>query len=220
MTTGIQLDETKVKLLKKLISSVMKDGFQSLRMDDIAKHMDISRATMYKHFSSKEDVIKGVVRVFVDYINKLEDPALDNDDKFFGIWFQQMFEQSVSLVGKITDVFLKDLQSAFPDLFDLLKNTLNKREQQAQNFYQFGKDKGIFNPINEKFIILQDDLLLREIINIKYLVYNQMSIQQVLHDYYQFKKFQLFKPEKMSVIDDSNIIPIIDHIVEKFNRTL
>lgn len=220
MTTGIQLDETKVKLLKKLISSVMKDGFQSLRMDDIAKHMDISRATMYKHFSSKEDVIKGVVRVFVDYINKLEDPALDNDDNFFGIWFQQMFEQSVSLVGKITDVFLKDLQSAFPDLFDLLKSTLNKREQQAQNFYQFGKDKGIFNPINEKFIILQDDLLLREIINIKYLVYNQMSIQQVLHDYYQFKKFQLFKPEKMSVIDDSNIIPIIDHIVEKFNRTL
>ncbi|MDQ0888559.1 AcrR family transcriptional regulator [Paenibacillus sp. V4I9] len=220
MTTGIQLDETKVQLLKKLISSVMKDGFQSLRMDDIAKHMDISRATMYKHFSSKEDVIKGVVRVFVDYINKLEDPALDNDDKFFGIWFQQMFEQSVSLVGKITDVFLKDLQSAFPDLFDLLKSTLNKREQQAQNFYQFGKDKGIFNPINEKFIILQDDLLLREIINIKYLVYNQMSIQQVLHDYYQFKKFQLFKPEKMSVIDDSNIIPIIDHIVEKFNRTL
>ncbi|WP_227793588.1 TetR/AcrR family transcriptional regulator [Paenibacillus guangzhouensis] len=215
-----QQDKSKIKLLKKLISSVMKDGFQNLRMDDIAKHMDVSRATMYKHFSSKEEVIEGVVGVFVDYINELEDPQLENDEKSFGIWFQQLFEQSISLVGKISDVFLKDLQSAYPDLYDLLKGTLNKREQQTLKFYQFGKDKGIFNQINEKFILLQDDVLLREIINIKYLLYNQISIQQVLQDYYQFKKVQLFKPEKMSIIDDSNIHPIIDHIVEKFNRTL
>lgn len=217
---NIQLDESKVKLLKKLISSVMKDGFQNLRMDDISKHMDVSRATMYKHFSSKEEVIEGVVRVFVDYINELEDPNLEDDEHSFGIWFQRLFEQSVSLVGKITDVFLRDLQSAYPDLYDLLKGTLNKREQQTLKFYQFGKDKGIFNLINEKFIILQDDVLLRDIINIKYLIYNQMSIQQVLHDYYQLKKIQLFKPEKLSIVDDSNMIPVIDHIVEKFNRTL
>ncbi|MDD9269299.1 TetR/AcrR family transcriptional regulator [Paenibacillus sp. GCM10023248] len=215
-----QPDGTKIKLLKKLITSVMKDGFQSLRMDDIAKYMDVSRATMYKHFSSKEEVIEGVVRVFVDYINELEDPKLENDDTSFGTWFQQLFEQSLSLVGKITDVFLKDLQAAYPDLYDLLKGTLNKREQQTLKFYQYGKDKGIFNPINEKFILLQDDILLREIIQVKYLLYNQISIQQVLHDYYQFKKIQLFKADKMSIVDDANIHPIIDHIVEKFNRTL
>ncbi|GMK47446.1 TetR family transcriptional regulator [Paenibacillus glycanilyticus] len=222
MTTpiNIQLDESKVKLLKKLISSVMKDGFQNLRMDDIAKHMDVSRATMYKHFSSKEEVIEGVVRVFVDYINELEDPKLEDDEHSFGIWFQQLFEQSVSLVGKITDVFLRDLQSVYPDLYDLLKGTLNRREQQTLKFYQYGKDKGIFNPINEKFIILQDDVLLRDIINIKYLIYNQMSIQQVLHDYYHLKKIQLFKPDKLNIVDDSNMIPVIEHIVEKFNRTL
>lgn len=215
-----QQDTAKLKLLKKLISSVMKDGFQSLRMDDIAKYMDVSRATMYKHFSSKEEVIEGVVRIFVDYIEQLEDPNLENDDTAFGVWFQHLFEQSVSLVGKISDVFLKDLQTAYPDLYDLLKGTLNKREQQTLKFYQYGKDKGIFNQINEKFILLQDDILLREIIQVKYLLYNQLSIQQVLHDYYQFKKVQLFKAEKMHIVDDSKINPIIDHIVEKFNRTL
>ncbi|MFH5181673.1 TetR/AcrR family transcriptional regulator [Paenibacillus sp. TAB 01] len=43
-----------------------------MKMDDIAKYMDVSRATMYKHFSSKEDVVEGVVRMFVDFIEKLE----------------------------------------------------------------------------------------------------------------------------------------------------
>jgi AcrR family transcriptional regulator len=215
-----QQDKTRYKLLKKLISSVMKDGFQNLKMEDIAKYMDVSRATMYKHFSSKEEVIEGVVRVFVDYINSLEDRTVEDDEKSFGVWFQQLFEQSVSLIGRITDVFLKDLQVAYPDLYDDLKGTLNKREQQTLKFYQDGKNKGIFNQVNEKFILLQDDILLREIINVKYLLYNQVSIQQVLYDYYHFKKVQLFRAEKISIVDDSKIQPIIDHIVEKFNRTL
>ncbi|RED37393.1 TetR/AcrR family transcriptional regulator [Paenibacillus sp. VMFN-D1] len=215
-----QQEIARVKLLKKLISAIMNDGFQSLRMDDIAKKMDVSRAKMYKNFSSKQEVIEGVVNVFIDYIEELEDPNLNDDEESFGVWFQHLFEQSVSLVGKISDVFLKDLQLAYPDLFDRLKGTLSKREQQTLKFYQYGKDKGIFNQINEKFILLQDDILLREILNVKYLLYNQMSIQQVLYDYYQFKKVQLFKAEKINIVDDSRIHPVIEHIVEKFNRNL
>ncbi|CAM4294739.1 AcrR family transcriptional regulator [Paenibacillus endophyticus] len=215
-----QQDKARSKLLKKLISSVMKDGFQHLRMDDIAKHMFVSRATMYKYFSSKEEVIEGVVRIFIDYLEKMEDRTKEDDEKWFGIWFQKLFEQSVNLVGKITDVFLKDLQSVYPDLYDNLKSVLNKREKMTLEFYQEGKEKGIFNMINEKFILLQDDMLLREIIDAKYLLFNQMSIEQVLSDYYQLKKIQLFKAEKLSTVDDSNMKPIIEHLVEKFNRTL
>ncbi|MRN54655.1 TetR/AcrR family transcriptional regulator [Paenibacillus monticola] len=218
--TEDQHDRSRSKLLKKLIASMMKNGFQQLRMDDIAKHMDVSRATMYKHFSSKEEVIEGVVQVFVNYIETLEERAPEEDETSFGTWFQQWFGQTVSLVGHITDVFLKDLQTAYPDLYDLLKAALTKREQQTLAFYRDGITKGIFNPINENFMLLQDDLLLREIINAKYLLYNQISIRQVLHDYYQFKKIQLFKAEKLPMLDDSKMEPVIELLVEKFNRAL
>ncbi|OBZ18458.1 TetR family transcriptional regulator [Bacillus sp. FJAT-27264] len=212
--------EPRVKLLKKLINSVMKDGFQHLRMDDIAKHMDVSRATMYKYFSSKEEVIAGVVQVFVDYIERLADRNPEDDERSFGIWFQKLFDQTVALVGKITDIFLKDLQTIYPELYDQLRAVLSRREQQALIFYREGKEKGIFNPINERLILLQDDLLLREIINVKYLLQNQISIEQVLYDYYNLKKIQLFKADKIHIVDDSLIEPIIQHVVDKFNRAL
>jgi AcrR family transcriptional regulator len=215
-----QQEISRNKLLKKIIYSVMSDGFQHLRMDDIAKNMAVSRATMYKHFSSKEEVIEGVVRIFIDYLEKLEDRAEEADEASFGVWFQKLFEQSVNLVDKISDLFSKDLQANYPDLYDELKRTLNKREKQTLEFYQDGKNKGIFNQINEKFVLLQDDVLLREIIDVKYLLSNQLSFQQALHDYYQFKKIQLFKAEKLSIVDDSKMELIIDYLVEKFNRTL
>ncbi|MFF2908477.1 TetR/AcrR family transcriptional regulator [Paenibacillus sp. NPDC057934] len=212
--------EPRVKLLKKLINSVMKDGFQHLRMDDIAKHMDVSRATMYKYFSSKEEVIAGVVQIFVNYIEKLADRNPEDDERSFGIWFQKLFDQTVALVGKITDIFLKDLQTIYPELYDQLRAVLSRREQQALIFYREGKEKGIFNPINERLILLQDDLLLREIINVKYLLQNQISIEQVLYDYYNLKKIQLFKADKLDIVDDSLIEPVIQHVVDKFNRAL
>jgi len=212
--------EPRVKLLKKLIDSVMKDGFQHLRMDDIAKHMDVSRATMYKYFSSKEEIIAGVVQIFVDYLEKLADRNPEEDDRSFGIWFQKLFDQTVALVDKISDIFLKDLQTIYPELYDQLRSVLSRREQQALIFYREGKEKGIFNPINERLILLQDDLLLREIINMKYLLQNRMSIEQVLYDYYNLKKLQLFKADKLDIVDDSLIEPVIQHVVDKFNRSL
>lgn len=212
--------DAKTKLLKKLIVSVIRDGFLHLKMDDIAKYMDVSRATMYKRFSSKEDVIDGVVRIIVDYIERLEERNDNEDESYFGLWFQQLFEQSVSLIEFITDVFMKDLQASYPDLYNMLKDVLRKREDHSLRFYRLGIDKGIFNKINGKFILLQDDLLLHEVTSVKYLLYNQTTIKEVLHDYYQFKKMQLFKADKLSLVDDTNINPVIDRLSEKFNRTL
>jgi AcrR family transcriptional regulator len=219
-STGNPQSEAKTKLLKKLIVSVIRDGFQQLRMDDIARHMDVSRATMYKHFSSKEEVIDGVVQIVVDYIEQLAEEDKYGEEAYFGVRFQQLFEQSVSLIEYVTDVFIKDLQSAYPDLLNVLKGTLGIREQQLLRFYRLGKDKHIFNPINEHFIFLQDDLLLREITSVKYLLNHHVTIQQVLFDYYQFKKYQLFTPDKISLADDEQMVPIIERLAEKFNRSL
>jgi hypothetical protein len=203
-----------------LCAESKKEGFQQLKMEDIARAMDVSRATLYKHFSSKEEVIAGVVDLFVKYIEKLKDRVDEEDEESFGVWFQQLFEQSISLAGKISEEFLKDLQSAYPYLYEELQGTLNKCEQRSIEFYREGQRRGIFNPINERFILLQDKLLLRELIHIKYLLYHQVTLQQVLSDYYQLKKIQLFKAEKLALVDDARIQPVIEHVVEKFNRSL
>ncbi|OBZ15770.1 TetR/AcrR family transcriptional regulator [Bacillus sp. FJAT-26390] len=134
----------KPKLLKK-VSIFINEGFQHLRMEDIAKLMNVSRATMYKYFSSKEEVIEGVVRVFTDYIERLEDRKPENNEESFGVLFQQLFEQSIMLVGKITEVFLLESQSVFPEL---------------------------------NIILLQDNILLREIVGTKFLLSNQTTIRQ------------------------------------------
>ncbi|MBB6734189.1 TetR/AcrR family transcriptional regulator [Cohnella zeiphila] len=212
--------QAKTKLLKKLNAYVTKEGFQHLRMEDIAKRMDVSRATMYKHFSSKEDVIEGVEKLYEDYIAQLVLQPAERDPSSFGERFQKLFEQSVQLVGNITDIFLKDLQAAFPVLHERLMEALRRRDREAAAFYREGMELGLFNQVNEKLIVTQDNLLLREIVDVKFLMLNQVTLEQMLRDYYTFKKVQVIRADQMSIVDDTKILPVIQYIVKKFSQSL
>ncbi|MBW5445542.1 TetR family transcriptional regulator [Cohnella sp. CFH 77786] len=212
------MNETRVKLVTKLLPYLRKNGLQSVRMDEIAKVMEISRVTLYKYFSTKEEIIGFIVDGFVDYMNELTSGTLDSDQNF-GTRFQQIFVQSVSLIECFTDIFLKELETSYPDWYDRLNEAMKKREQLVLAFYGEGIQKGIFNDINGKLLIMQDELL-RGMFNVKYLMTNQLTVQQILYDYYQLKKIQLFKPEKLSAIDDAAIMPRIEYLAQKITKNL
>ncbi|MFK4417459.1 MULTISPECIES: TetR/AcrR family transcriptional regulator [unclassified Paenibacillus] len=211
-------NETCIKLSMKLAPYVKKHGFQTLRMDEIAKIMDISRATLYKYFSTKEEVIEYVVNNFIEFINELVMDSLDTD-QLYGTRFQQLFEKSILLAVYITDIFLNELEHIYPEKYDRLRIALQFQEQQLLEFYEEGIQKGVFNQVNGKLLILQDELL-RSMTDIKYLMLNHLTIYQVLYDFYQLKKVQLFKPEKIQSVDDASMIPRIEHLAQKISKEL
>ncbi|MFB5676869.1 TetR/AcrR family transcriptional regulator [Paenibacillus terreus] len=210
--------ETRAKLIYKLLPYLRKNGLQSVRMDEIAKVMEISRATLYKYFSTKDEIIGFIVDGFIEYMNEQTIYPLDSDQSF-GTRFQQIFEQSVSLVEYFTDIFLKELETSYPDRYDRLNEAMKQREQLVLAFYEEGTQKGIFNDINGKLLIKQDEIL-RGMFNVKYLMTNQLTVQQILIDYYKLKKIQLFKPEKLSAIDDAIMMPKIEHLTQKITKNL
>ncbi|WP_044645169.1 TetR/AcrR family transcriptional regulator [Paenibacillus terrae] len=210
--------DTCSKLSVKLAPYVKKNGFQTLRMEEIAKIMDISRATLYKYFSTKEEVIEFVVNNFIEFINELVVDSLDTD-QLYGTRFHQLFEQSILLAVYITDIFLKELEHIHPEKYDRLRGAMQLREQQLLEFYDEGMQKGVFNQVNGKLLILQDELL-RSMTDVKYLMLNNLTIHQVLYDYYQLKKIQLFKPEKIQAVDDAPMIPKIEYLAQKISRDL
>ncbi|MBT2259233.1 TetR/AcrR family transcriptional regulator [Priestia megaterium] len=212
-------DEMRSKLLIKLIPTVRKKGFQSLRMDEIAKYMDISKATMYKYFASKEEIIEGVVNSFVQYINELTVQSLDTVQSF-DTKFRQLFEQAILLAAYISDTFLDELKVVYPDLYNSLKEAMKRREDKILSFYQEGKEKGIFNDVNERLIFLQEDVLVRAMLDMKFLMLHHMTLNQVLLDFYKLIKLQLFKAEKLEVTNDSDVIQKIDYMTQKITRDL
>jgi AcrR family transcriptional regulator len=202
--------------MAKLLPHVRKHGFKALTMDEISKIMGVSRATLYKYFSTKEEIIEFIVETFIVYIL---DIIGDTDANQVGARFQQIFGQSVLLMEYITDIFLMELESNNSVRYERLKNALIQREQQITKFYNDGIREGIFNDVSGKILIAQDEIL-RTILDVRYLLENNLTVEKVLWDYYNIKKYQLFKPDKLQIIDDSAMMPKIAYMAQKITKNL
>ncbi|QKE75494.1 TetR/AcrR family transcriptional regulator [Arthrobacter citreus] len=205
-------------IILKLMPTIRTNGFQTLKMDEIAKVVGISRATLYKYFPTKEDLFHRVSDGFVQYIKDMT-TDMPKEVNLFASKFQEIFEQSVSLALFITDDFLKELQNTYPLMYDKLWEMIQFREKQLLSFYNEGMAKGVFNQINGRLLILQDQMLF-SILDLKYLMKNQLTIKQVLFDFYELRKLQLFNSERLSTVDDSLIMPRIEYLSQKISKVL
>ncbi|WP_059050281.1 TetR/AcrR family transcriptional regulator [Paenibacillus senegalimassiliensis] len=210
-------DQARRKLITKLLPYVRKNGVHSLRMDEAAKIMGVSRATLYKYFSTKEDLISYVVEVMVQYIQEVT--VSSDREKMFADRFQQIFEQSVLLLESITDTFLKELDLSSSGSGEQLRSAMRQWDRQVLEFYEEGIREGVFNPINGNLIVLQDRML-QSLLDVKYLMEHHLTVYEALFEYYQLKKYQLFKPDRLQTVDDTRIIPRIEYMAQKITQNL
>ncbi|MNI03005.1 hypothetical protein D3C73_558970 [compost metagenome] len=154
---------------------------------------------------------------FVEYIHEIIEDS--DSDQVFVQRFQQTFEQTILLKEYITDIFLRELENSYPENYERLKEAMKQREDQELAFYDEGIKEGFFNKIDGRLIIMQDEIL-SNVLDVKYLMENHLTVYQVLFDYYNLKKFQLFKPDKIKMMDDNLMIPRIEHMAQKISKNL
>ena len=54
--------DVKDKILKGAEELFMRYGIRSISMDDIARHLTVSKKTLYQHFADKDDLVLSVSR--------------------------------------------------------------------------------------------------------------------------------------------------------------
>jgi len=136
--------DIKKKILKGAESLFMKYGVRSISMDDIARHLSVSKKTLYQHFADKEDIvtmtcqshIEGIWKEFQDIKNNSKN-AIDELAKISLCLKQNSEEMNPSL--------LFDLQKYHPRAWAVWLNHKNKfiRESVVRNLRQ-GIEEGYF----------------------------------------------------------------------------
>src|SRR5688572_25842203 len=58
-----EMDEIKHKIIAGANELFMKYGIRSVTMDDIARHLGISKKTIYQGFSEKDEIVSAVTKM-------------------------------------------------------------------------------------------------------------------------------------------------------------
>ncbi len=77
--------DTKDKILNEALSLFSVKGYDGASMNDIASAVGIKAASIYKHYSGKEDIFHSIVLLFEEKTKNIFDPALLNNAEYMTI---------------------------------------------------------------------------------------------------------------------------------------
>lgn len=204
------------KYIEKIKPVIRRIKFSQLKIDDIAKYMDISKVTLYKHFSSKDEIIQKVVDYYINYLQG-SDTVVKDDSVSFVERFQLTFLQSLICVTYISDLFLEDLKEFYPHHFENLATAQQNRNRNLQTFFESGMDQKIFNRLNAVLFMVQDDAVLRRFMEPSFSIQYDVTLKQAIIDFYKMKQYQLLKPEHLDTIDESDFENRVGKILQNLS---
>lgn len=154
----------------------MKYGFHKTTMDEIAKELRISKKTIYKHFSTKDELIRAVfVRIRNDLGGRIE--TIINSDGDAIIKLYKISDLFSKRVATISNKWLNDLQFYAPDIWQEVNDFRIKIMQKNMTLLvEQGKSEGLINDFPTNIIMGVLISSVQGVVNPEFVLHNNISI--------------------------------------------
>jgi AcrR family transcriptional regulator len=190
-----QNEKRRKKYILQLMPILYEFGLNALSMDDICEKLKVSKATLYNYFATKEEMVAAILESVLEGIGSFEPIILDKNRTFLDRYFTSVQILTKHTAG-ISNVFLADLQSNFPALWQTVKNFRDYAASVLTRFYEEGKNVGILSGYSTNILILSDRLFFDALIEPKVLIDNNLTIESAFHEYFKLKCFGMINLEQ------------------------
>lgn len=129
------------KILKVASDEINKKG-TSFRMDDLAHELNISKRTLYEHFSSKREIVEVIIAEKIDDVYEqhqvlLADSSLSVEEKL-----ARYFTIRSRIHPLLQEYTLSEFLRKMPDLMENVKNSCQKDWDLLLQFMEKAKGEG------------------------------------------------------------------------------
>lgn len=122
LTSIMVSQDTRKEEIKEAARSLFyASGFTSVTMNDIARHLGMSKKTLYQFYSGKQELLEAIIKDFETLVSgKIEDILEDSS-----LAFTEKLKSFLSYLGEamnhISNVLLQDIQVHLPELWKRLE---------------------------------------------------------------------------------------------------
>ncbi len=173
-------------------------------MDEVAQQLNISKATLYKHFRSREEIIETALIVKLNDIGSFKEMLFDESQPYLDRYFNSIHLFFAEISGISTE-FLFDLKKLYPEIWKRVEFFREYAATMLKAFYQKGIESAIFNDVDPAILVLNDKMFFDAISDPDFLIQNGLSLQKAFRDYFTLRTQGLFKldvPDLGIKIDD------------------
>jgi len=155
------------RILKVAGEKFLSQGFYKVSVDSLVAELRTSKSSIYKFFSSKEDLVATLVEQLNGIINKQLQQIVDHPDLGFEDKLLQTTRFTGKLLGLVSERFIEDLRIHTPELWESYQR---ERQRRIQIYYRRLFEQGIREGL------IRDDIDLQLII-LAYLQLTELTVQ-------------------------------------------
>ncbi len=182
-----------------------KQGIRSVRMDDLASMLGISKRTLYEEFEDKEAVLTAV---FEKQIQIMEDRYVQYKEESANVLelILKMFRVTLSEYAKTNPKYFEDMHR-YPKFKECFEEGKIKHMQNIKSFLDQGKEQGIF----------RQDLNVELFAKVQQLI-EEKGLKELQEQYGMYETFKSTVLVSLRGISTEKGIQMIDDFMEEMTH--
>lgn len=139
-------EQKKKNILDAALALFMKQDVHKVSVAEIAEKAKVSQVTIYNYFESKDNLVKQVIKYYVDQVWEEQKELLDNDLSFKEKVKKIIFEKS-DIASEIGESFFKEFMSDYSTGKSYVEEIYIKEALPRMiQLFEDGKKQGAIDP--------------------------------------------------------------------------
>lgn len=190
----LELSEEQKKWVEKLSTLFLKQGIKKISMDRVVVHLGVSKATFYRFFQSRDELIDRIIEQYLQQFEGFEAILHDHSKDYFSR-FIETFAYFASPMMGLSNVFLRDLREYYPGQLEKIQEFQGHILKELGKYYKEGIEKKHIENCNIAVLLAMDKSMILQLTDGSFLQKNQLSIAEAFQQYFRIK-FQGIIPRK------------------------
>ncbi|MCB9197063.1 MAG: TetR/AcrR family transcriptional regulator [Flavobacteriales bacterium] len=181
-----QLNAKQKRWLANSMPFFYSKGIQGPTMNDIAEHLNLSKATIYNYYESKDDLVHDALWLKLKELDKFRDLLEDESKDFVERYFEGVQYCGECLAG-MSEIYLNDLKTHYPKSWSSVELYYQKSVVNLKIYYEKGIERGIFRPFNTNLMATFDLRFFSMMVDANFLISNRIRIEDAFSEYFNTK---------------------------------
>lgn len=161
-------------------------GIRDLSADEMASLVGVSKATFYKYFSSRDEVVMQFVQRKLENLKTYVDILNDEDSDYIERYRKSNIEFCQGLAD-VSAVFLADVKEMYPEIWNNIEHFRGFSEDVVHDFYKRAVRAGVFTNINPVILRITDHLTFERLTDPQFLKENNLELGEALSQYFEIR---------------------------------
>lgn len=175
-------EEKRQDWLRKLYPFFRDRGLMGFSMEEVSVYLNVSKATIYNYFSSKDEIIDRFLGQKYKDLQQFEKYAINEDLSLLDRYEKSLFHLLSHIIDFSPQV-RKDLELIFPDKWYIFQLNLDQYMERIEALYKEGMNDGVFNNVNSTLLAICDKNMLLYMSDHNQLEKSGLSLKRAFNEF-------------------------------------